>query len=170
MCLGRKSPTIFNLHLDNWPVCLTTTTVVLNVLRKRSSFRALSIDKNCSRLRQSQAKQIQRVVEVFATNEKWSLPNRNNLQQKQYSPHSNFDYNNQDLKILSPFLSVLQNHFIRKTFSQFLRAITNWWRYQKDHCFDTYLGLLWLIQLSSYALSLSHQAERFRGWHSAFPP
>jgi len=40
MQLARKSPTIINLPWDNWPVCLTTTTVVLIVLRKRNYFRA----------------------------------------------------------------------------------------------------------------------------------
>jgi len=67
----------------------------------------LSTDKKCSALRQSQAKRIKKVIEVFATNLEWSLPNRNNLQQKHYIPHSSFEYNNQYLKILYPFLSVL---------------------------------------------------------------
>jgi len=36
----RKSPAVINLHWNNWPVYLTTTAVVLIVLRKRNSFRA----------------------------------------------------------------------------------------------------------------------------------
>ena len=44
---------------------------------------------------------------IYLTSKEWSLPIRNNLQQKQYNPHSNFEDNNQDLKILSPFLGVL---------------------------------------------------------------
>jgi len=71
-----------------------------------------------------------KVIDVFVTNKEWSLPSRNNLQQKQCSPHFSFEYNNQNLKILSPFLSVLQNHFFRKT-PQFLRPITNWLRYKR---------------------------------------
>jgi len=58
-------------------------------------------------MRQSQANKFEKAIDVFATNKKWSLPNRNKLQRKQYNPHSNFEYNKQDLKILSPHLSIL---------------------------------------------------------------
>ena len=44
----------------------------------------MSIDKNCNRLRQSKANKFTKVIEVFATNKEWSLPNRNN-----YSKNNN---------------------------------------------------------------------------------
>jgi len=46
---------------------LTTTTVVQIVLQKKIIFVLLSIDKKCSRLRQSQAKQIQKSYRRFCS-------------------------------------------------------------------------------------------------------
>jgi len=102
--LGRKSPTSILRKLTG---TLDHNNCSANRFAKKILFTLLSNDKKCSRLRQSQAKKIRkRYRSCFATNKEWLLPNRNNLQQKQYSPHSNFEYNNQNLKIIYPFLSV----------------------------------------------------------------
>jgi len=118
----------------------------------------LSIDKKCSRLYTSpKPNEFKKVIEVFATNKQGSLPNRNNLLQKQYTPHSIFEYNNQDLKILSPFLSVFQNHFFWRLLRKFFVLSPTGGATKRTFV----LALLWLIQLSTYDLSRSHQAERF---------
>jgi len=69
---------------------LTTTTVVQIVLQKKIIFVLLSIDKKCSRLRQSQAKQIQKSYRRFCSKQRMIITKSKQLTAKTIQPTLQF--------------------------------------------------------------------------------